>query len=133
MLGGLAVAFVVVTGLAWGILSLTWPDVRAVHVHVRWKPDVTDAQRVELERRLQLTDSVHAEGTTWEYQLADWSTANIRAVVQDERVDDTAHLNRIRYRPEFAQDRTRQIFVYSVAMGAIGSVLLLVLAVRRHD
>lgn len=124
--GSLASAFVVIIGLAWGILSLTWPDA-PVHVHVRWKPDVTDAQRVELERRFRLTDSVHTEGSTWEYQLADSSTANIRALIQHDRVDDTAHLNRIRYRPEFAQDRARQIPVYSVAIGGIGSVLLLVL------
>ena len=125
--GRLAAAFVVVTGLVWGMLSLAWP-VAPVDIHVRWKPDVTDAQRVELERRFQLTDSEYSEGTTWTYQLADSSTANIRAIIQNERVDDTEHLNRIRYRPEFAQDRARQILVYSVAIGGIGSVLLLVLA-----
>ena len=124
---GLTAAFVVITGLTWGVLSIAWP-VRPVHVHVRWKPGVTDAERLELERRFQLTDKRPSEGTSWEYQLVDASTANIRAIVQDQRVDDTEHLNRIRYRPEFAQDRSRQVLAYSFAVGGIGSVLL-VLAV----
>ena len=129
VLGGLAAAFAVVTGLAWGMLSLIWPDA-PVQIHVRWKPELTDAQRIELERRFRLTDGEYSEGTTWAYQLADSSTSNIRAIVQHERVDDTEHLNRVRYRPEFAQDRSRQILAYSVATGGMGSVLLLVLAAR---
>lgn len=46
MLGGFVVAFLVITGFTWLILSLTWPNVRVI-IHVRWKPDVTDPQRVE--------------------------------------------------------------------------------------
>ncbi|MET0212533.1 MAG: hypothetical protein ABW292_06000 [Vicinamibacterales bacterium] len=124
----LAAVFALVTSLAWAILLLAWPRT-PVHVHVRWKPDVTDTQRVELERRFQLTDSQPGDGVTWEYQLVDSSTANIKAIVQNERVDDTAHLNRIRYSPEFAQDRSRQILAYSVGTGAFASLLLLVSAV----
>src|SRR5688500_14135984 len=127
-LGGLAAAFVAVTGLAWGILSLTWP-VAPVHVHVRWRADVTEGQRVELERQFELTDGRPIEGTSWEYQLVDASTGNIRTIVQNTSVDDTAHLNRIRFRPEFAQDRARQILVYSAAVGGIGSVLFLLVFV----
>jgi hypothetical protein len=125
---GLAVGFVVLTGLTWGILSLAWPAA-PVHVHVRWKPDVNETERVALERRFRLTSSVNTEGTSWEYELGDPSTANIRDIVQHERVDDTSHLNRVRYRPEFAQDRVRQIWVYSLALGGAGSILLLALAV----
>lgn len=124
----LAAGFVLLAGLTWGLLSLAWPDV-PVHVHVRWKADVTEAERVALERRFQLTSAIHSEGTSWEYQLTDASTGNIRNIIQDARVDDTSHLNRIRYRPEFAQDRLRQIWMYSIAAGGIGSILLLVLAV----
>jgi hypothetical protein len=127
-LGGLAAAFVAVTGLAWGIFSLTWP-VAPVHVHVRWRAGVTEGQRVELERQFQLTDGRPIEGTSWEYQLVDASTGNIRTIVQNASVDDTAHLNRIRFRPEFAQDRARQILVYSAAVGGVGSVLFLLVFV----
>lgn len=129
-LAGLAAAFVLVTGVAWWILSIVWPD-SPVDINVRWKADVADAERVDLERRFQLTNGDHSEGTTWRYQLADSSTANIQALIQHPRVDDTAHLNRIRFRPEFAQDRARQIVAYSFAFGAIGSVLLVLLFRRR--
>lgn len=124
----LAAGFVLLAGLTWGLLSLAWPEA-PVHVHVRWKTDVTEAERVALERRFRLTGAVHSEGTSWEYQLVDSSTANIRNIVQNARVDDTSHLNRIRYRPELAQDRVRQIWLYSLAVGGIGSLLLLALAV----
>jgi hypothetical protein len=127
-LGRVAAVFALVTSLAWAILSLAWPKT-PVHVHVRWKADVTEAKRVELERRFQLTDGQPGDGVTWEYQLVDSSSANIRAIVQNERVDDTAHLNRIRYSPEFAQDRSRQILAYSVGTGGVASLLFLVLAV----
>jgi hypothetical protein len=119
-------AFVVLAGLAWGILSLTWPNY-PVHMHVRWASGITDVQRTDLERRFQLTDGTQSEGLTWEYQLADASTANIRAIVQNEQVADTAHLNRLRYRPEFAQDRLRRIVAYSLAIGALGALIMLLL------
>jgi hypothetical protein len=126
--GSLVTGFVLLTAVTWGVLSLMWPDA-PVHIHVRWKPEVMDAERIELERRFQLTSSVQTEGTSWEYQLTDSSTANIRNIVESERVDDTSHLNRVRYRPEFAQDRLRQIWMYAVAVGGTSSVLLFVLAI----
>ncbi len=128
--GGLVVAFVVVTALAWGILALAWP-VAPVDIHVRWKAGVTDADRAELERRFGLTNGQQSEGTTWAYQLTDTSTSNIQSLIQHERVDDTQHLNRVRFRPEFAQDRSRQVLASSLAVGAIGSLALLLLAGRR--
>ena len=121
-------SFAVVTGVIAGLLLLTWA-VAPVHVHVRWTGGTTDAERGSLERQFQLTEGVNAEGTTWEYQLSNPSSRNIRAIVQHAQVDDTSHLNRIRYRPEFAQDRGRQILVYSVAGGAIGAILGIILAV----
>ena len=124
---GFALALVVLTGLIWVLLTLAWPQ-RPVRVHVRWQTSVTDLERVALERRFRLTNPVHREGTTWEYQLTEPTTGNIRALVQHQAVDDTAHLNRVRYRPELAQDRTRQIAMYSAAAGAIGAFLLLVMA-----
>jgi hypothetical protein len=131
VLGGLAAVSALVSLLAWGILSLAWPDT-SVQINVRWKPELTDAQRIELERRFSLTAGEHDEGSTWKYQLVDPSTENIRTIVRHERVDDTAHLNRIRFRPEFAQDRSRQILVYSVAFGGFGALFLLVAAVRSR-
>jgi hypothetical protein len=126
-----AAGFALAGGLTLAGLSLVWPNT-PVHVHVRWTPDVTDAERVTLERRFRLIAGQRGEGSTWEYQLTDPSTGNIRSIVQHERVDDTAHLNRIRYRPEFAQDRVRQILAYSVTAGGLGSALGLVVALRRR-
>ena len=125
----LATAFVVITAVAWGTLSLVRPQ-PPVNIHVRWTADVIDGERVQLESRFRLTAGRHAEGTTWAYELADTSTANIRAIVQARQVDDTEHLNRIRYRPVFADDRVRQNIVYAVAVGAVGSVVLLMLVGR---
>ena len=122
-LAWLAAAFVLLTAVAWGILSLTWPD-SPVDVNVRWKPDVSETLRVDLERQFQLAHGEHSEGTTWRYQLADASTANIRALIQHSRVDDTAHLNRIRFRPEFGQDRLRQLVAWAIGIGAAGSMLV---------
>ena len=126
--GGLAAAFVIATGLTGLILLRAWPE-SPVHIHVRWKPGVTQADRVELERRFHLTNGETLEEPSWEYLLTDSSTANIRAIVQDARVDDTEHLNRIRFRPEFAQDRLRQILAYSLAAGAIVALAFFAAAV----
>lgn len=102
-------------------------------MHVRWKPAVSVEQRTELERRFTLTAGELDSGTTWKYALLDASTGNIRALIQHEAVDDTAHLNRIRYRPEFAQDRQRRLPVYAAGTGVVGcAVLLLLAAVRRR-
>ena len=124
--------FVAVTGLAYAVLLMVWPTVPVV-VHVRWKATVADARRIDLERQFTLTQGEQTEGTTWRYALADASTRNIRQLVQHEAVDDTAHLNRVRYRPELAQDRTVQLALYAAIAGCVGSPLLLLLvAVRRR-
>ena len=118
--GSIAI-FVVVLVAVWLLFPLMAPDIR-VRIRVRWKPGVTDARRAELERRFHLTEAEHTEGTTWAYHLVDSSTANIAAMVQHPDVDDTAHVNRIRYRPEFGMDRERQIPVYSVGAAIIASL-----------
>jgi hypothetical protein len=130
-IAGLVAAFGVATGLTGVILLRAWPQ-SPVHVHVRWKPDVSQAERVELERRFHLTNGESLEEPSWEYLLTDPSTANIRAIVQDERVDDTEHLNRIRFRPELAQDRLRQILAYSLAAGAIVALAFVAAAIRSR-
>jgi hypothetical protein len=103
----------------------------SVPINVRWKESVTDARRVELERRFRLQDGRHAEGTTWTYQLADPTPINIRALVEHDGVDDTANLNRVRFRPSLWWDRTRVIVVWSAAGGALGAVVVLLLPAAR--
>jgi len=78
-------------------------------INVRWRPDVTAAQRAALEQRFHLAGGHQTEGTTWAYDLTDSSFRNIRAIVRDTAVDDTAHINRRLFRPEFAFDREARI------------------------
>ena len=124
ILGVLVGAFVVIAAAAAGILSLTLSR-DPVPMHVRWKPGTSDAERAALEQRFHLTEGVVSEGTTRAYLLADTSTRNIRAMVQHPSVEDTADINRIRFRPAFANDRDRRLIFFSVVAGGLGAVAVL--------
>jgi hypothetical protein len=117
-------AFAVSTAVAAGLLSLTL-STDPPPIHVRWKPATSEAERAELERRFGLRQGEFTEGTTYAYLLTDTSTDNIRALVQDPLVDDTANINRLRYRPSFANDRERRLIFFSVVAGGILSVLVM--------
>jgi hypothetical protein len=132
-LGVLAISFVVIGLLSAGVLRWLEPP-HPVRLHVRWTADVDEARRGELERQLQLNRPQHSEGTTWVYQLETPNTDAIRAIVQHPSVDDTEHINRIRFRPEFEQDRERRSIFYGVLGGGVGAVaVLLWLAKRRSE
>ena len=117
--------FLVAGGLAATLLLWALPE-EPVPLNIRWTADVTDAQRTDLERELRLIEGQQTEGTTWAYRFPEPSTASIREIVQHPKVEDTEHINRVRFRPAFAYDRTRRIIFYSgivVAVGAIGMVM----------
>jgi hypothetical protein len=118
------VAFVAITAAAAFVLSLTLAA-GAVPMHIRWTPATTDAERTALEQRFHLTEGVVTEGRTRAYMLADTSTDNIRAMVQSPNVEDTADINRIRFRPAFKYDRTRRLVFFSILAGGIGAVIVL--------
>jgi hypothetical protein len=66
-------------------------------VHVRWADSVTPEARTTLEQRYSLHDGRIADDEAsgiWRYQLGDLSTGNVRALLQDPAVVDTAYLNR---------------------------------------
>lgn len=113
---------VAIGALAAGVFAVTI-SVPTVPINVRWRPDVADEQRIDLERRFQLIDGRVTEGTTRAYLLADLSTDNIRALIQHASVDDTANLNRRRFRPPFAYDRARVIPAYALIAGLAGAAL----------
>ena len=96
-----------------------------VPINVRWRAGVTDEHRIALERQFHLTEGRVTEATTRAYLLTDTSTDNIRALVQHASVDDTANLNRVRFRPPFAYDRARTIPAYALIAGLAGAVLWL--------
>lgn len=124
ILGVFLGAFVLLTAAAAGVLSMTLTR-DPVPMHVRWTPGTADSERVALERRFGLTQGEVTEGTTRAYRLQDTSTENIRALVQHPRVEDTADINRVRYRPAFAYDRERRLIFFSVVAGFAGAVAVL--------
>ena len=128
------VGFVVAGGVAAWLLLLAMP-VGSVPINVRWKADVTDARRVDLEREFHLTEGHPTEGTTgttWAYRLTEPSTEGIRGIVQHPAVDDTAHINRVWFRPEFANDRTRRVIFYTGILASLGALATLCWAASRH-
>jgi hypothetical protein len=130
--GILAASFVVIGLLSAGLLLWLEPP-HPVRLHVRWTADVDDGRRAELERRLQLQRAQHSEGTTFHYDLDPPTTDAIRAIVQHPNVEDTAHINRIRFRPEFEQDRQRRSIFYGVLGGGVGAMAVLFWVIRRRS
>lgn len=114
--------FVVVAVVAAVVLSMTLSH-GPVPMHVRWSPSTTDADRAALEQKYSLTQGEVTDGRTRAYRLADTSTGNIRALVQDPHVEDTADINRVRFRPRFSNDPQRKLLVYSVAAGLVGAIV----------
>lgn len=117
-------AFVTIGTLAGTLLLLVRPAY-PVPIHVRWKPDVDAARRSSLEQELALTEGRWTEGTTFAYLLTDPSTGRIRTIVGHPSVDDTEHLNRTWFRPDFEYDRERRALFYGALAGVIGAVAVL--------
>ncbi len=122
------VVFVACGAATAGILAAILPA-RPAPINIRWRPDVSASQRAALEQRFHLADGGSTEGTTWSYQLTDPSFLNIRAIVRDPSVDDTAHIHRRFFRPEFAFDRDARIAIGALLVGGVASLLLLVRSV----
>ena len=71
-----------------------WVVAPAGRVNVRWAEGTDDAVRREREVRYGLTERVALENRTWSYVLADYESGNVRALVQDRLVEDTAGIDR---------------------------------------
>ena len=63
-------------------------------VNVRWVEGADDAARRELEERYGLTAGVRREGRTWSYVLTDHEPGNVRALVEERLIEDTAGIDR---------------------------------------
>lgn len=90
---------------------------------MRWRQDVSASQRAALEQRFHLARGEPGEGTTWAYDLEDPSFVNIRAMVREPSVDDTASINRRLFRPAFAQDRIARIAVGAMVVGVAAALV----------
>ena len=84
-------------GLFYSALQLTFGD-RPVYVHVRWAPSVNDAARQRLEQHYRLLLPEPREGRTFGYALTDRSRVNVRSLVLDPSVEDTAQIHRTKFR-----------------------------------
>ena len=62
------------------------------YIHVRWRPGVGDAQRVDLESSFGLRERVR-DGRSFGYDLVKLSSSNVRAIITDPAVEDTADLD----------------------------------------
>ena len=71
---------------------------REWRINVRWAEEATDIARRDQEVRFGLTAGARVEGRTWSYVLTDHETANVRALVLDPMVEDTAGIDRRGFR-----------------------------------
>ena len=71
-----------------------WLVAPAGPVNVRWAEGVDEAARREREVRYGLTAGVGLESRTWRYVLTDYESENVRSLIEDELVEDTAGIDR---------------------------------------
>ena len=71
-----------------------WERSPGFPVKVRWATELDASLRVEIERRYKLEDGQREEGRTWTYTLHDQRPENLRAIVLDSRIEDTANIDR---------------------------------------
>lgn len=119
LLAGIVVGGAVAVGL------LIAQPLRPVAVHVRWASALDDGARVRLAASLGLADGTPAAERTWRYVLARPTTAAIAAIVRHPQVEDTEHLNRRWFRPEFGQDAGRQALVFGALAAVLASMRVL--------
>jgi hypothetical protein len=104
-----------------------WPDQTArklppVIVNVRWAESISDAERVDLERRFSLTELQRTDSPdTRVYDVANVSRGNMEALVKNPAVRDTYHINRTTFDVEGAASRpwygypTRMLLIVTAA------------------
>lgn len=83
-----------VAALAAGLVLLD-VSVAGPRVHVRWREGTADAKRLQLESRYGLANGLQTDaGGTWRYQLRETGESNVRALLRDATVADTAYIDR---------------------------------------
>jgi hypothetical protein len=70
------------------------PPPSGPRVNVRWRDDIDDAARLELERRHDLHNPRHVEDSTWSYVPANIDESHLSALVGDPAVADTHGIDR---------------------------------------
>jgi hypothetical protein len=72
---------------------------RPARVFVEWKPEVSNADRVTLEKKYSLTNGVDPKKSLYEYLLSDVSPANLKALATDPHIADRRDIS-VSYREE---------------------------------
>jgi hypothetical protein len=80
--------------LAAAVAALLEVTVSGPVISVRWREELRDSVRQELERRYSLVAGAQQTATTWRYRLADRSRENVAALVRDPVVEDTHDVDR---------------------------------------
>ena len=72
-----------------------WVVAPAGPVNVRWAEEADDAARQDREVRYGLTAGVGLGSRTWRYVLTDYLSGNVRNLIEDGLVEDTAGIDRV--------------------------------------
>jgi hypothetical protein len=89
------------------ILAVDPPS--AGRVMVSWKADVDDGRRRELETRHGLSAPQQQEGSWWRYDIAEDASHDLRALVADPAVAETAAIDPSTFRPITHHGRLRRL------------------------
>lgn len=76
------------------LLWVLVPPPLAPRINVRWAANISAESRSQLEQEFSLVAGRLVADSVWLYELADVSTANIKALISHPAVADTHHLDR---------------------------------------
>jgi arylsulfatase A-like enzyme len=91
-------SFVTALLLSVAFLYATYEPPPLPRVNVRWSEQVTQPQREALEATYHLAEPENTGPLTWQYEILDTSTGNIRRLVQDPVAEDTHMIDRAAFR-----------------------------------
>src|SRR5688572_14682069 len=80
--------------MAFDFTRGAWERSPGFPVKIRWATELEASLRTGIERRYRLEDGQQEEGRTWKYTLHDLRPANLRAIVLDPHIEDTANIDR---------------------------------------
>lgn len=86
--------WLLVAVLAVAIAALVEVTITGPRISVRWAAQVDPAGRRVLEERYHLRNGQQDGGPEWRYELQDWSSENIGALLRDPAVADTLYIDR---------------------------------------
>jgi hypothetical protein len=92
--------------MAFDFTRAWWERAPGFPVKVRWATELDASLRSVIERRYRLEDGRREDGRTWTYALRDQRPENLRAIVLDPHIEDTANIDRtVTTTPEESQVR----------------------------